>query len=254
MFLIKKDILNYFKRANIKKNDTVFFHGNSMALFQIKGEDAVAKTNIFWNTLIQFLDKDGTIILPTFTYSLGRKKIYNHTRSKSNVGQFSEDFRKHFSETRSMDPIFSVCAYGSKKDEVSKVKYKNSFGKGSIFDFILKKNIKIICLGCELEVVTFLHYVEQVLKVPYRNFKNFKTYYIIQDKKLSQQSVKFYCRLDGSKFKYSLDSLKKEMLKKKKLTVTRFGRVKSYSFNAKDFFDIGYKILKKNNKEFINEV
>ena len=44
------------------------------------------------------------------------------------------------------------------------------------------------------------------------------------------------------------------MLKKKKLTVTRFGRVKSYSFNAIDFFDIGYKILKKNNKEFINEV
>ena len=90
---------------------------------------------------------------------LRKNIIQDYKKTKRKVGQSSEDFRKHFSETRSLDPIFSVSAYGKKKDDIKKLKYKNSFGRGSIFDFIYKKNARIICLGCELEVVTFLHYI-----------------------------------------------------------------------------------------------
>ena len=44
------------------------------------------------------------------------------------------------------------------------------------------------------------------------------------------------------------------MLRKNKITVSKLGRVQSYSFNAKDFFNIGYKILKNNNKVLIDEI
>jgi aminoglycoside 3-N-acetyltransferase len=254
MLLKKKDIFNYFKKSNIKKKDIIFLHGNSMAFFQIEGKDSLSKTKKFWNLLIEFLGKDGTIIVPSFTYSIGKNKIFNIKNSKSKIGQFSEDFRKYFSQCRTSDPIFSVCANGKNKKKIKKLKYTNSFGKSSIFDFLYKYNVKIICLGCELEVVTFLHYIEQVLNVPYRGYKEFDTYSAYKNKKLKKQKIKFFCRLDGSKFKYNLNHLKKEMIKKNKLTRSRLGRVKSYSFKSKDFFNLTINILKKNNKALINEI
>lgn len=254
MFLSKKHIINFFKNLKIKKKDTVFLHGNSMALFQIKGENSLIKTSVFWNTLIEHLGKEGTIIVPTFTYSIGKKKIFNNLKSKSEVGQFSEDFRKYFSEKRSLDPIFSVGVYGKKKDIINKVKFRNSFGKNSIFDYMFKKNVKIICLGCELEVVTFFHYIEQFIKVPYRKFKEFHCYSMSKNQKVLKKKIKFFCRFDKSRFKYDLSYLKDIMLKKKKLNISKFGRIMSYSFNSKDFFNIGFNILKKNKKKFIYEI
>jgi len=44
------------------------------------------------------------------------------------------------------------------------------------------------------------------------------------------------------------------MIKQKKLYVYKLGRIKSYSFKARDFFKICKNILKKNNKVLINEI
>ena len=108
-----------------------------------------------------------------FTHQIPSRTPAISKKSKSKIGQFSEDFRKTFPVHRTSDPIFSVCAFGKEKDKIKKLPYNNSFGKRSIFDYLYTNNVKIVCLGCELEVVTFLHYVEQVLNVPYRNFKFF---------------------------------------------------------------------------------
>ena len=48
MHLDKKQIFHFLKKLKIKKSDTVFFHGNSMALFQVKGENPKKKTDFFW--------------------------------------------------------------------------------------------------------------------------------------------------------------------------------------------------------------
>ena len=48
--------------------------------------------------------------------------------------------------------------------------------------------------------------------------------------------------------------LKKEMVKKQKLHLSNFGRIKSYSFEAKNFFTICKNILKKKNKILIDEI
>ena len=254
MFLKQKQIINYLKKSNIKKGDTVFLHGNSMAFFQIEGKNAKIKTNLFWDSLIKFLGNKGTIIVPSFTYSIGRNKIYNLKKSKSKIGQFSEDFRKTFPVHRTSDPIFSVCAFGKERDKIKKLPYNNSFGKRSIFDYLYTNNVKIVCLGCELEVVTFLHYVEQVLNVPYRKFKFFYTYIKYKEKKIKKKKINFFCRLYEKKYKYNLNPLKREMIKQNKLFISNFGRIKSYSFRAKDFFRICKNILKKDNEILINEI
>ena len=254
MFLKEKQILNYFKILKIKKNDKLFIHGNSMALFQIYGKDAKVKTYLFWNCLKNYLGSNGTIIVPTFTYSLGKKCIYNKHISKSKVGQFSEDFRKNFSKVRSNDPLFSVSALGGNLNKINNLSYKNSFGKNSIFDYLYFNNVKILCLGCELDVVTFLHYIEQDINVPYREFKYFDTYSKNYSGKIKYERINFFCRIKKRKYKYNLKPLIKEMKKKNKISVTKFGRLRSYIFNSKDLFNICKKMLLKNNEYLIYDI
>jgi aminoglycoside 3-N-acetyltransferase len=254
MFLGKKKIINFLKKSNIKKGDTIFFHGNSMAIFQVEGSNSKSKTNFFWNCVFEFIGKNGTVIVPSFTYSVNKGKIFNIKNSKSKIGQFSEDFRKFYLPERSCDPIFSVCAHGKEKKNIKKLSYKNSFGKNSIFDYLYANNVKIICLGCELKVVTFLHYVEQVLNVPYREFKVFDVKILNEKNKMIKTKINFFCRVSDRNYTYKLDPLKKEMIKKNKLYISKFGRIKSYSFKAKDFFMTCKNILKNNNEILINEI
>lgn len=252
--LNKNAIFNFLKKLKIKKGDTVFFHGNSMAIFQVEGLNSKSKTIFFWNSVIEYLGRNGTIIVPSFTYSINKNKIFNNKKSKSKIGQFSEDFRKIFLPERTNDPIFSVCTYGKKSKIIKKVSYKDSFGKNSIFDYLYSENVKLICLGCELKVVTFIHYIEQCLKVPYREFKVFNTKVLNEHKKMSKVKIKFFCRSTKNNYTYNLVKLNKEMVKQKKLYRSNFGRIKSYSFRAKDFFRIFKNILKNNNKALINEI
>lgn len=254
MFLDKKKIVSFLKKSNIKKGDTVFFHGNSMAIFQVEGSNPKSKTNYFWDCIFDFIGKNGTIIVPSFTYSINKDEVFNIKKSKSKVGQFSEDFRQFYLTERTSDPIFSVCTYGREKRNIKKLSFKNSFGKNSIFDYLYSKNVKVICLGCELKVVTFLHYVEQVLNVPYREFKMFNAKILNKKNKIINTKIKFFCRRSEINYDYNLLHLKKEMIKKNKLIILKFGRIKSYSFKAKDFFMECKKILKKNNEILINEI
>ena len=140
------------------------------------------------------------------------------------------------------------------KKNIKKLSYKNSFGKNSIFDYLYVNNVKIVCLGCELKVVTFLHYVEQVFNVPYREFKVFDAKILNEKNKMIKTKIQFFCRPSDRNYTYKLDPLKKEMIKKNKLNISKFGRIKSYSFKAKDFFITCKNILKNNNEILINEI
>ena len=256
MVLDKKQIKSFLQKLKIKKGDTVFFHGNAMGIFQVVGSNPQEKTEFFWKSIIDFIGKNGTIIVPSFTYSINKKQIFDIKKSKSKIGQFSEDFRKTKIPERTSDPIFSVCIHGKEVKKIKKLPYNNSFGKNSIFNYLYSNNVKFICLGCGLESVTFIHYVEQVLNVPYRKFKTFNAKILNEKNKVINKKIKYFCRYDDKRhnYNYNYNILKKEMKKKQKLNVSNFGRIKSYSFKSKDFFTICQNILKKNNELLINKI
>jgi aminoglycoside 3-N-acetyltransferase len=254
MFLDKKQIDCFLQKLNIKKGDTIFFHGNSMGISQVKGSTPKEKTDFFWKCVKEFIGEKGTIIVPSFTYSINKTKIFDINKSKSKIGQFSEDFRQNNLSGRTGDPIFSVCVYGKEKIKIKKIPYYNSFGKHSIFGFLHSNNVKLICLGCSLEAVTFIHYVEQVLNVPYRKFKIFNAKILNKKRKIINKKIKFFCRIDNKNYNYNFNILKKEMIKKHKICASNFGRIKSYSFKARDFFSVCKTLIKKDNKILIDEI
>ena len=53
--------------------------------------------------------------------------------------------------------------------------------------------MKILTLGCSLDRITFVHFVEQTLDVPYRYFKNFKARIKINNN-IKEIDVRYFVR------------------------------------------------------------
>jgi aminoglycoside 3-N-acetyltransferase len=111
-----------------------------------------------------------TLIFPTFTFSFPNKEDFNVQNSKTPMGLFNEYFRNQQDVIRSVDPLMSNALLGKHTEFITDIG-KNSCGKDSTFDCLHKTelNVKFLFFGTRIgDCFTFMHYIEDKLKVPYR--------------------------------------------------------------------------------------
>ena len=240
------EIKNIFKKIGIKKNDTVILHGDAGVVAQLKTKKN--KLNFFFDKLIQILGKNGNILVPAFTYSSCKKKYFDKKKDNSEIGLFSEVFRKRKKVRRTEHPIFSFCVHGKKFSYFNKASLSTCFGKNSIFELFLKSNAKILCLGCSLDRITFTHYAEELIKVDYRFYKIFKIFCKANRKIISTE---YFVRKPNIRNNINLDILYKYLKKKNRIKENNFGRYKVISVQSKSFFKSCLELLKKNKYSLI---
>ncbi len=162
------------KLLGITKNDTLFTHSN-IGFFGIpaEGKSIDIACEIIFKALRDVIGDKGTIVVPTFTYSFPESKTFNYDEPSKSCGIFSEYVRKLKDSIRSEDPSYSVSANGYKAKLLTNNINQNSFGSDSFFSRFLEEDGKICNFNMDAGS-TFVHYVERVLKVPYRYDKTFK--------------------------------------------------------------------------------
>ena len=165
------NVINELINQKKNKNNTLIFHSS---LAKILPPENFNK----WDALytISRLTKEGyTIALPSFTFSFCKNKFYSEKNSNSESGVFADWVLNNFENSiRTEDPIYSFVIIGEKAKEYCKFDNKTSWGKGSIFEYFEIINAKIITLGSGLESITQFHRYEEIMKVPYRNYKSFE--------------------------------------------------------------------------------
>ena len=124
-----------------------------------------------------------------------------------------------------------------------------AFGEDSIFSILKKKNFKIICFCCSTDRITFIHYVEYLLKVPYRYIKKFKGYVInLKTKKI----VNYKYNVGKKNFDYSFKEKNINKIIDKKIFIKKyFKKFKSYSVTCDYLYKKLSKSIKKENKFLI---
>ena len=129
------------------------------------------KRRVYLETLYQIVTSLGVkeLIIPTFTYSFPNHEDYDIANSKTYMGAFNEFIRKKEGRYRTDDPLLSVSVSKGLKpcfDHVS----NHSLGEGSALDIVHHmNNVKFLFFGAEMgECFTYVHYVEKMMKVPYR--------------------------------------------------------------------------------------
>jgi aminopeptidase-like protein/aminoglycoside N3'-acetyltransferase len=131
------------------------------------------------DALRDVIGDEGTILVPTYTFSFCRREIFDVNETPTAGGPWStsadflEMFRTQPGVFRSADPIHSIAGLGPRAEELLADVPNTCFGKGSVFERLLEANAKICMIGPGLEEATFRHYVEELVGVPFRFRKLF---------------------------------------------------------------------------------
>ncbi|SIN64241.1 aminoglycoside 3-N-acetyltransferase [Acetomicrobium flavidum] len=239
------DIADALCSANIEKGDIIFVHSD-VSVFGKLGNirDRDKFLGMILNAFKEAVGSEGTIIMPTFTYSFTKGETYCPETSPSTVGVLTEFFRKQSGVTRTIHPIFSAAVWGKEKAYFTEGLSKDSFDDDSIFGKLRKKKGKLVFFGVDFHVMTFLHHIEQKHVVPYRYMKSFTGRIKVGDKEY-EDTYTYYVRYldknvvtDASRFeRYALEcgALKEVKLGYSAVKVAR----------SNDIFDVGYELLDK---------
>ena len=233
-----------FKKLGLKKDDLVLIHGDAIVSTQLNIRNFENDPlNFFLNSLIDYFYTHGTIVVPSFSYNMTEKNVFDRDNTKSKLGLFSERFRNKKNVIRSNHPIFSISAIGKDASILTNYDLSDCFGKNSFFDIFTKMNGKILVLGCSLERGgTYFHYLEQYYGVSYRYMKKFSCAYI-KNKKIKKKKINYYVRyLDRNAaldLKYFIPKVK-NIIKS-----VNFGRLKFQLFESQKLLKVSKKLLKK---------
>lgn len=170
----RNDVTAALKKLGLVKGDVVFSHSN-VGFFGIpeEGKSAEVACRVVLDAFMDVLGEEGTLIVPTFTYSFPKREVFVPDETPSPCGIFTEFLRKLPGVCRSEDPCISVAAIGGRAEEFTRNVPENSYGPDSFFDRFYRAHGTICNLNFDAGS-TFVHYVERALKVPYRFDKTFK--------------------------------------------------------------------------------
>ena len=119
MLLKSFEVSNILSTIGLKSGDNIFLHVDAFVCAFLHGKDLNEKIDTLIDGIINLIGTDGTLVLPTFSYSATKNEIFDKENTPSEVGLITENFRKKNDVYRSNNPIFSVASFGklSKKFE-----------------------------------------------------------------------------------------------------------------------------------------
>lgn len=230
----EKQIVEALKSVGVKAGDQVFSHSN-VALFGVP-ECALKPQAIYqmWKrAFMTVLGPEGTLVMPVFSYTFCRKKVYDPLTTPGDCGILSEMMRQDPEVIRSEDANFSVAAFGKNAKYFTENPPEYSFGKNCFFErFYLKKG-KFVNLNVH-PASTFIHYVECANDVPYRWRKPFPGEILLNGKLEKRQYYHYVCDLENDNHRPDFRRFNELAEKENLVTTVVLGRGKIVMISAED--------------------
>ena len=156
----------------------------------------------------EVIGPQGTLIMPTFTYSYCHQQIYDVLHTPSTMGILTEYYRQLPECHRTIDPIFSFAVSGPNADYYLNEEASSCFGVNSVYDLLTKRNGQIVVFGEKGKGYTFVHHIEEEVPVSYRYYKTFAGTMIDAQGHERQTSIRYFVRhLDRRSVVYGIKVL-----------------------------------------------
>lgn len=184
------DLYEALRRLGIRRGDVICVHSHLMSF----GKPLLERQD-FMKAIIEVLFKtigeEGTLIMPTFSYSFCKNEEFNIEKTPSDVGVLTEYFRTMDNVKRTWHPIFSFAIFGAKTKEYLDIG-PDAFGLDSIYGKMISDKGKLVMLGAN-KGYTFYHLAEEHVHVSHRYFKEFVGDIVTSAKKY-KASVPYFVR------------------------------------------------------------
>jgi aminoglycoside 3-N-acetyltransferase len=255
--ITKKLTAETLKNVGIEKGNIVMVHSRIFTIGKLAGlKDKKRVLNCFIDALLEVVGEEGTLIFPTFTLSVCKTGVFDILRTKSEVGVLSEIARNRQDSVRASHPFYSVAFIG--KEKFQNVCVDTCFGENSIFDIIHKENlkddedVKLLSIGVEIppSVFTYIHYIEEIMKVPYRYHKEFKGKLIDCDGDEKQFRTSFYVRDLDVPVVFDAEKCWGLWQEKKIVDVENFGNSSICAVSEADIYKVTSEVI-KDDPEFL---
>lgn len=250
---LRANIHKCLESSAIRPGDTIFLHSDAIVVAQFPDQGNKRGIHNFIDAMQDYLGVNGTLILPTFTYSFTKGETFDVHHTPSRVGLITEEFRTRPEVLRSPDPIFSVSVSGKNQERYGKCDSYECFGRGSIFEMLHRDSAWIMGMGCSLNSATLTHYVEKCVGVDYRFEKKFTGQRIPADGKTENHEVSYYVRDLSRQTDINLKALQDKMKARKLLATAPIGRVMTWAVRATDFFNTAKLLLTERGNALIEE-
>jgi aminoglycoside N3'-acetyltransferase len=177
------DIENALRDAGLAEGDTVFVTTSlgMLGIAQDNGQaiDSLdALNSLHLDALKNVVGIQGTIIVPTYSYSFGASNaseyaIFDPATTPSKIGPFPEFFRLQPGVLRSLDPMMSVAALGPEAKALLDNLTPTSYGQGCLFSRLAETDAKCCSIGLGPNWTPFIHHVDWLSGAEFRFDKLF---------------------------------------------------------------------------------
>lgn len=247
----KEDIINALINVGVEKDDILFIHSNMGFFGPAQNVNNINDyCSLFVESIFDVIGKNGTLTVPAFSYSFFKNEIFDLENTKSTTGAFSEFIRCIENSVRSIDPNFSVCAFGKNAIELTKDIEPYTFGNKAFFSRLHRYNGKICNFNFD-SGSTFIHYVEKQLQVPYRYNKGFKGTIHYNNNVLETEFYHFVRSLDNHAAYPDFTKFDAFVKKNNIAHIANLGKGQIVLISAKDTFDTVQKQLEIDDKFLI---
>lgn len=172
------------------------------------------------------------IIMPSFNYDFCKGRPYTIKDIESQVGTFSEFFRKNIAAWRTPIPVFNFSGIGENPIPMKHSKI-DPFDKSSLFGFLHENRGVLMHYGSGFNTSTLIHYVERISeRLIYRYDKSFKSQVIDIDDVSYECELVYHVRPFGYDLDYDWDKIEEDLIEygiivklKEKRTQILIGRI-----------------------------
>jgi aminopeptidase-like protein/aminoglycoside N3'-acetyltransferase len=242
----KKMMVDTLYSIGIQKGDIISLQVSLGRLgFVEEGKTIDVAAKVLIDAFLEVLSKKGTLLVPTYTYSIGKGEIFDVQNTPSAIGEFTEIFRNQPNVFRSADPMLSTAGIGPQAKELLTDLSHSCYGEGSLFHKLQLAGAKICTLGVSLYYATFRHHIEEFAKVPFR-FKKLFTGFVKNRDLIRHEAWEYFAAIlidNCAPFGLPLEKLahKAGLVK-----VASIGRGEIMIIEAQEYYEFGLKEFQKN--------
>ena len=146
----------------------VFVHSSMSSIGYVEGG-----AEVLVDAFLQVLGPAGTLAVPTFTFSHSRSvdPVFDPALDPSEMGRLTEETRTRAEARRSCHLLHSVAALGAQAEEIAACHGPSAWAEDGPFWKLHELDAYILLLGVPYLRCTFIHLLEQLVKVPYRQWR-----------------------------------------------------------------------------------
>lgn len=243
-----ESLFQSLRSLEIRRGDIVCVHSQIFSMGKallpkdefLKGLVAILK---------ELIGSEGTLIMPTFSYSFCRKEVFDIEKTTSTVGLLTEWFRKDIGVKRTHHPIFSFAVWGKRQEEYLDIG-PDAFSLDSVYGKMIRDNGKILMLGAD-KGYTFHYLAEEHVQVPYRYFKVFDGEIVDEQGNVKFCSVPYYVRDLEVKSEFDETKLAEYLMEHKIQKKIEFGKGTLSVIKCKEMYENTIKVLKDDPLAFL---